>query len=278
MQFSWPAFHRLRTRFFLITVSLDFTVRQLRSFTVTIAALQSMMREEFRHGMAEMETMSAGKIESSVGELRKQIASERDARQHLDERISHLEVQHLDSNMPDSDAEVVDKSMVVIGGFAADALEDAERIVQDMLTGVDGFREVDKAGSKQNIALASFDTPQRAMQFIRSQRTNPIMKSQSLWVAENRPCSERMRCKIVSKIKKFMIEIGGVEAKDIKVHYKLFKASARVSGRNVLVAFVNGNGELSWLQENLLGVPAREASESFMEEWNRDMLAHGMFA
>ena len=268
MQFSWPAFHRLRTRFFLITVLLDFTVRQLRYFTVTIAALQSMMREEFRHGMAEMETMLAGKIESSVG----------DARQHLDERISHLEVQHLDSNMPDSDAEVVDKSMVVIGGFAADALEDAKKIVQDMLTGVDGFREVEKAGSKQDIALASFDTPQRAMQFIRSQRTNPTMKSQSLWVAENRPRLERMRCKVVSKIKKFMIEIGGVEAKDIKVHYKLFQASTRVSGRNVLVAFVNGNGELSWLQENLLGAPAREASESFMEEWNRDMLAHGMFA
>ena len=42
--------------------------------------------------------------------------------------------------MPDSDAELVGKSMVVIGGFAADALEDAEKIVQDMLAGVDGFR------------------------------------------------------------------------------------------------------------------------------------------
>ena len=69
--------------------------------------------------------------------------------------------------MPDSDA------VAVIGGFAADALEDAEKIVQDMLAA-----------------------------FIRSQRTNPVMKSQKLWAAENRPRSERMRCKVVSKIKK----------------------------------------------------------------------------
>ena len=182
------------------------------------------------------------------------------------ERISHLEARHLNSNMPDSDAEVVDKSMVVIGGFAADALEDAEKIVQDMLAGVDGFREVDMAGSKQDIALATFDTPQRAMQFIRSQRTNPVMKSQNLWAAENRPRAERMRCKVVSKIKKFMIEIGGVEAKDIKVNYKLFKVSARVAGKNVLVASVNENGELSWLHDSLPGAPVREALEAFMEE------------
>ena len=177
-----------------------------------------------------------------------------------------MEQKHLNPNMPDLEEDVVDKSMVVIGGFAADALEDAEKIVQDMLAGVDGFRDVDMAGSKQDIALASFDTPQKAMQFIRGQRTNPVMKSHNLWAAENRSRSERMRCKVVSKIKKFMIEIGGVEAKDIKVNYKLFKVNARVSGRNLLVASVNGNGELSWLHDNVPGAPVREAVESFMEE------------
>ena len=161
-----------------------------------------MMGEEFKHGMAAMETMLASKIERSVGELRKEIASERNARQHLEGRISHLEAKNFNSNMPDSEEDVVDKSMIVIGGFAADALENADKIVQDMLAGVDGFREVDMAGSKQDIALASFDAPQKAMQFIRSQRTNPAMKSQNLWVSENRSRSERMRCKVVSKIKK----------------------------------------------------------------------------
>ena len=104
-------------------------VHKVEMSAATIAALRSMMREEFRHGMAEMEQMLAGKIESSVDELRKEIACERDARQHLEQRIAHLEVKHLNSNMPDSDAETVDKSMAVIGGFAADALEDAEKIV-----------------------------------------------------------------------------------------------------------------------------------------------------
>ena len=111
-------------------------ISRVEMSAATIAALRSMMREEFKHGMAEMETMLASKIENFVGEL-----------QHLEERISHLEA-HLHSNMPDSDAEVVDKSMVVIGGFAADALEDAEKTVQDVLPGVDGFREVHIAGSK----------------------------------------------------------------------------------------------------------------------------------
>eukprot|EP00434_Breviolum_minutum_P031768 symbB.v1.2.028095.t1/scaffold2943.1/size66754/1 len=249
----------------LVPEALD-PINKVEMSAATIAALRSMMREEFKHGMTEMETMLAGKIDASVGELRKEIASERDARQHLEERILCLEAKHMNTNMPASDAEVVDKSMVVIGGFAADALDEAEKIVQDMLAGVDGFREVDMAGSKQDIALASFDTPQKAMQFIRSQRTNPAMKSQILWAAENRPRSERMRCKVVSKIKKFMIEIGGVEAKDVKVNYKLFKVNARVSGRNLLVASVNENGELSWLHDDVPEAPVREAVEAFMEE------------
>ena len=249
----------------LVPEALD-PINKVEMSAATIAALRFMMREEFRHGMAEMETMLAGKIDASVGELRKEIASERDARQHLEERISRLEAKHMNTNMPASDAEVVDKSMVVIGGFAADALDETEKIVQEMLAGVDGFREVDMVGSKQDIALASFDTPQRAMQFIRSQRTNPAMKSQNLWAVENRPRSERMRCKAVSKIKKFMIEIGGVEAKDVKVNYKLFKVSARVSGRNLLVASVNENGELLWLHHDVPGAPVREAVEAFMEE------------
>ena len=152
--------------------------------------------------MAEMETMVTDKIEASVGELRKEMASERDARQQLEERIQQLETKHVNTNMAIPDAEGVDKSMIVIGGFAADDLDDAEQIVGDMLDDMGGFCEVEMAGSKQDIALASFDTPQKAMQLIRSQWNNPIMKSRNLWVAENRPRSERMRCKVVSKIKK----------------------------------------------------------------------------
>ena len=63
-----------------------------------------------------------------------------------------------------------------------------------------------------------------------------------------------------------MIEIGGVGAKDIKVNYKLFKVTARVSGKNLVVASVDENCELSWLHDNVPGASIREAVESFMEE------------
>ena len=49
------------------------------------------------------------------------------------------------------------------------------------------------------------------------------MKSRNLWVAENCPRSEMMRCKVVRKIKRNVTEIGGVGAKEVKVNYKLFK-------------------------------------------------------
>ena len=96
------------------------------------------------------------------------------------------------------------------------------------------------------------------------------MKCQNPWIAENRSRSERMRCKVVSKMQKFLFEIGRVEAKDIKVNYKLFKVNARVSGRNLLVAPVNGNGELSWLHDNVPGAPVPPA----WRKWNKDMMAH----
>lgn len=52
-----------------------------------------------------------------------------------------------------------------------------------------------------------------------------------------------------------------VEANNVKVNDKL---RAGVSGRNLLVALVNKNGELSWLHDNVPGAPVREAVDSFM--------------
>ena len=82
---------------------------------------------------------------------------------------------------------------------------------------------------------------------------HPVMNSQNLWVAENRPRSE-------TKIKKSMIEIGFAGAKDVKVKYMLFKVSARVSGRKLLVASVNKIEELSLMVTwECAGAPVREA-------------------
>ena len=84
------------------------------------------------------------------------------------------------------------------------------------------------------------------------------MNSQNLWVAENRPRSE-------TKIKKSMIEIDLAGAKDVKVKYMLFKVSARVSGRKLLVASVNKIEELSL---NVLGLQFVK-QETCMEKMER---------
>ena len=49
-----------------------------------------------------------------------------DARQDLEEKILQLEAKHANTNMPIPDAKVFDKSMIVSGGFASDALDDGE--------------------------------------------------------------------------------------------------------------------------------------------------------
>ena len=95
----------------LVPESLD-PINKVEMSATTIAALRAMMREEFRHGMAEIKTMVEYKIEASVGELWKEMASERDARQQMEERIQQLETKHVNTNMAIPDAEVVDKSMI----------------------------------------------------------------------------------------------------------------------------------------------------------------------
>ena len=60
-----------------------------------------------------------------------------------------------------------------------------------------------------NIALATFDCLMHALKFVCNQRKHPTMMSNKLWAAENRSKNERDRCRILSKAKKFMIELGG---------------------------------------------------------------------
>ena len=109
--------------------------------------------------------------------------------------------------------------------------EDAEALVQQMMVGIAGFKEVDMVNVEQPIALATFDTPASALKFIRTQKKNHIIQTNKLWAAENRSKTERTRCKIVSKLKKYMIELGGFQARDVITSYKLFRVNARVSGK-----------------------------------------------
>ena len=183
-------------------------VNKVEMSAATIAALRMMMREKLTNGMNDMESRLSGRIDTALHEVRTEVAHERDARRLLEERVRQLEERPRATNVCGNVEETVDKSVVVIGGFAEDAFQQVEEMVREMLANVNGFKDVEVAGSNSNIALATFDSPMNAMKFIRNQRKHPVMSSAQLWAAENRSRYERNRCKVLSKIKKFMIELG----------------------------------------------------------------------
>ena len=105
-----------------------------------------------------------------------------------------------------------------------------------------------------------------AMKFIRNQRKHPVMISAQLWAAENRSRDERNRCKVLSKIKKFMIELGDHSAKDVVVSYKSFRVITRVNGKLVPTATISESLELTWLNDIVPGTAVREAIDGFIAE------------
>ena len=176
-------------------------VNKVEMSAATIAALRMMMREEFANGMNDMESRLSGRSDTALHEVRAEVAYERDARRQLEERVRQLEERPRATNACGNDEETVDKSVVVIGGFADDALQQVEEMVREMLTNVNGFKDVEVAGSNSNIALATFDSPMNAMKFVRNQRRRAMMVSAKLCAAENRSRDERNRCKVLSKSK-----------------------------------------------------------------------------
>ena len=61
----------------------------------TISALRSMMRDEIKYGMVEMEQRFTARLTTAMGEIREELGAERAARQQLEERLSHLEQRNL---------------------------------------------------------------------------------------------------------------------------------------------------------------------------------------
>ena len=175
-----------------------------------------MIPDEIKNGMLEMEHRFSAKLDNAIEEVKEELCVERASRQQLEERVAQLEQQHVREQAASTaqlfEDEDVDKSVVVVGGFGDTALEDAKALVQQMMVGTTGFNEVDMINVEQPIALATFDTPASALKFIRAQKKNHIMQTDRLWAAENRSKTERTRCKIVSKLTKYMIELGGFSA------------------------------------------------------------------
>ena len=175
----------------------------------------------------------SGRINRALHEVRTEVAHEGDARRLLEERVRQLEERPRATDVCGNVEETVDISVVVIGGFAENALQQIEDMVHEMLANVNGLKDVEVAGSNSNIALATFDSSMNAMKFIGSQRKHPVMMSAQFWAAENRSRDGKNRCTVLSKIDKPMIELGDHSAKDVVVSYKSFRVITRVNGKLV---------------------------------------------
>ena len=80
---------------------------------------------------------------------------------------------------------------------------------------VEGFQSLAMTGSEPTLGLAQFAFPASAMKFIRSQKRHQGLQDANLWAAKNRSRAERCRSKVVSKLKKHLIELGGFSPANI---------------------------------------------------------------
>ena len=116
--------------------------------------------------------------------------------------------------------------------------------------------------SNSVVGLAQFDTPGNAMAFIKSQKKHAGIQHAGLWVAENRSRAERNRSKIV--LKKFLIELGNMNPKDVMVNYKMCKVVVRVGSKLTPLASVNEEMDLDWHDENVTPADVKTALEEFI--------------
>ena len=246
-------------------------ISKVEMSAATITALRAMMREEITNGMLEMEDRFSKKLEQAVGNMKDEVKVEREARQQLEERIARLETdsalkQGNSSQDKNYEFEDVDKAVAVVGGFVDKTVEELEALVEDMMRGVQGYKEMEIVDINPPIALATFDSPMQAMKFIRGQKRNPTVQTNKLWVSENRSRMERMRCKAVSKLKKFLIELGGLQPANIIVNYKKFSIMARINGKLTALACVGDDLGIEWLDKNIVNEEVRTALETFVSE------------
>ena len=190
----------------------------------TMSIRRNMMRKEIALGIEGIETRVANKLDDSLDRLHSQLAMEREACIQLEERVRQLK-RKLPAVSPDGGGDEVDKPIAVIGGFGEKTVEETERLLQQQLVQIDGFQELTMTESEPPLGLARFQSPANAMTFIRSQKKHRGIQDAKLWAAENRTRSERSRLKIVSKLKKFLVELDGHNPADVIASYKLFNSS-----------------------------------------------------
>lgn len=67
-------------------------------------------------------------------------------------------------------------------------------------------------------------------------------------------------------MKKFMIEIGGFEAKDVHASYKTFRVMARKDGKLIPIACFHGKGHVTWMGQDAVNQAVRDALDDFVAE------------
>ena len=70
--------------------------------------------------------------------------------------------------------------------------------------------------------------------------------------------------KIVSKLKKFLIELAGFLPKDVIVSYKLFRIVIRSESKRLPVAVVNEELTVDWLHDEIPIEPVKVALHEFI--------------
>ena len=143
-------------------------ISKVEMSAATITALSAMMREESKNGMLEMEDRFSNKLHQAVGNVKEEVKIEREARQQLEERIARLEKESAlkedkFSQNGNHEAEDVDKAVAVVGGFVDKTLEEVETLVEGMMRGVQGYKDMEIVDINPPLALATFDAPMQAM-------------------------------------------------------------------------------------------------------------------
>ena len=104
------------------------------------------------------------------------------------------------------------------------------------------------------------------MRFVRSQKKNIALQQPHLWAAENKSRTERYRSKEASKLKKFLIEIGGRAPKDVLVNYQCFKLVTRHNSKLMPVAFISSDLEVSWMNADIIDDGVKEALGEYIAD------------
>ncbi|CAE7656581.1 hypothetical protein AK812_SmicGene41343 [Symbiodinium microadriaticum] len=98
------------------------------------------------------------------------------------------------------------------------------------------------------------------MTFVRSQRKHQSLQTARLWAADRR------RLKVVSKLKKYLIELGSYSPKNVVASYKSCKVVVRDNAKLLPIANINEDLSVNWLHNGIELQPVQVALEEFIAD------------